>query len=142
MTGVNKNLIDNSINLYVDSSILIQRLPKLLEHIESKVLHNKNRGILKESLKPTENLLQGTKIKICESIVNELFEFVNVQLKQVSDIPRLYRKTNRSIPSKPCTYIEVITRTITEFNENAAQKLDKSFLVEVYESLFNVMTVS
>lgn len=126
----------------MDSSILIQRLPKLLELIECKVLHSKSREILRESIKPTEKLLQGTKTKICESIVNELFEFINLQLKQVSDIPRLYRKTNRSIPSKPCTYIEVITKTITDFNESAAQRLDNSFLVKVYESLFNVMTVS
>lgn len=126
----------------MDSSTLIQQLPKLLENIESKMQHSKSKEILRESLKPTEELLKGAKNKICESIVNELFEYFNVQLKQVSDIPRLYRKTNRSIPTKPCTYIDVITRTIMEFNENASKRLDSLFLVDIFNSLFNVMTVS
>lgn len=86
--------------------------------------------------------MQGTKHKIRECIVNELYEYVNVQLKQVSDIPRLYRKTNRSVPTKPCTYIDVVSKEIHQFHEDAKKRLDNEFIHEIFEALFNVMTVS
>ncbi|XP_023953320.1 conserved oligomeric Golgi complex subunit 2 [Bicyclus anynana] len=140
-TAINQKLVDSSINLYIDSRTLLEKLPNFIEHIENKVHSNKSKELLKQSLKPTEELLQGTKSKICECIVNELFQYFNVQLKQVSDIPRLYRKTNRSIPTKPCTYIDVIAKTLNEFNENTSKKVDQTFLSELYNSLFNVMTV-
>ncbi|XP_045776935.1 conserved oligomeric Golgi complex subunit 2 [Maniola jurtina] len=141
MTGINQKLVENSINLYIDSRTLLQKLPKFIEFVEDKVNNNKSKDIIKQSLKPAEELLQGTNTKICECIVNELCEYFDIQLKQVSDIPRLYRKTNRSIPTKPCTYIEVIAKTMIEFNEDASKRVDNSFLAELYNSLFNVMTV-
>lgn len=36
-------------------------------------------------------------------------------LKQVSDIPRLYRRTNRELPSKPCTYLVALLDPIQKF---------------------------
>lgn len=141
MTGVNNTLLDNSINIYIDIQTLLQRLPSLLSLAESRIpVENKN--VLRQTLKSSEGALQGTKVRIRECIVHELYDNFNVQLKQVSDIPRLYRKTNRSIPTKPCAYIEMITKALQEFHENATKRLDNTFLVELYESLFNVMTVS
>ncbi|KAL4711754.1 hypothetical protein ACJJTC_015820 [Scirpophaga incertulas] len=141
-TALNKNLIDNSINIYIDIQILLQRLPTFLVSVASKIPINNDCNLLKNSLKSSENLLQGTINKIKECIVNELFNYFNIQLKQVSDIPRLYRKTNRSIPTKPCVYIEVISKTLNEFHNDAIKRLDNAVLIEIYESLFNTMTAS
>ncbi|KAL0869347.1 hypothetical protein ABMA27_007601 [Loxostege sticticalis] len=138
---LNKSLIENCFIIYVDIQTLLQRLPLLLQYAESKIPVD-NKDLLRQSLKPSENALKGTKEKIKQCIVTELFEYFNVQLKQVSDIPRLYRKTNRSVPSKPCTYIDVVSRALDEFNGDATRRLDNAFLVEVYEALFNTMTVS
>ncbi|KAJ2942041.1 hypothetical protein O0L34_g10958 [Tuta absoluta] len=141
LTSVNKNLIDNSINIYVDMQTLLQRLPVFLQLVETKIpIHNTE--ILRQSLDQSEVFLRSTKDKIRECIVSELYDHFNVQLKQVSDIPRLYRKTNRSVPTKPCVYIDVITKAIQEFNEDASRRLDNAFLYELFEALFNVMTVS
>lgn len=138
---MNKNLIENCFTIYVDLQILLQRLPLFLQIAESKISVG-NKDLLRNSLKPSENALRGTKEKIKQCIVTELYEYFNVQLKQVSDIPRLYRKTNRSVPSKPCMYIDVVSRALDEFNSDATRRLDNAFLVEVYEALFNIMTVS
>ncbi|XP_026760513.2 conserved oligomeric Golgi complex subunit 2 [Galleria mellonella] len=140
-TTVNRTLIDNSINIYVDIQTLLQRLPTFLQFVEMKI-PSKGSGLLKLSLTSSENVLRTMKEKIRQFIVNEMFVYFNVQLKQVSDIPRLYRKTNRSIPIKPCTYIEVVSKAIHEFNDDASKRLDNAFLIELYESLFNVMTIS
>ncbi|XP_059058235.1 conserved oligomeric Golgi complex subunit 2 [Achroia grisella] len=140
-TAVNKHLIDNSISIYVDTQTLLQRLPLFLQFVENK-MPSKCSGLLKSSLSSSENMLRGTNEKVRHCIVNELVEFFNVQLKQVSDIPRLYRKTNRSVPTKPCLYLEVVSKSIHEFNDDASKRLDNAFLVELYEALFNVMTAS
>ncbi|KAJ8713846.1 hypothetical protein PYW08_007466 [Mythimna loreyi] len=140
-TNVNKNLIDSSINIYVDIQTLLRRLPQLLELAQTKIPID-NKDLLGQSLRSSEGALEGTKEKIKECIVNELFENFNVHLKQVSDIPRLYRKTNRSVPTKPCTYIDVVSNALKEFNQEASKKLDNEFTLQLFESLFNVMTVS
>ncbi|XP_047994268.1 conserved oligomeric Golgi complex subunit 2 [Leguminivora glycinivorella] len=139
-TSVNRTLIDNSISIYVDTQTLLQRLPQFLQSIEHKVPCQKD--ILRNSLKITEATLQGNRHKIKESIVNEMSDYFNIQLKQVSDIPRLYRKTNRSVPTKPCTYIDVVSREVHQFNESGSQRLDNAFMQEIFAALFNVMTES
>ncbi|XP_068618954.1 conserved oligomeric Golgi complex subunit 2 [Battus philenor] len=141
-TSINKSLIDNSINIYIDTKTLLQNLPTFLTHVESKIPIEKSKILLRQSLNSSIDHLQATEIKIKECIVNELFDYFNIQLKQVSDIPRLYRKTNRSIPSKPCTYIEVVSNAIKDFNDSTANKVDNSFLLGLYEALFDVMTVA
>lgn len=125
----------------MDIQTLLGRLPHLLELVQTKIPID-NKDLLGQSLRSAEGTLQGTKEKIRECIVNELYESFNVQLKQVSDIPRLYRKTNRSVPIKPCTYIDVVSNALKEFNQEASKKLDNGFIMELFESLFNVMTVS
>ncbi|CAG9565224.1 unnamed protein product [Danaus chrysippus] len=141
-TGLDKTLIEYSISFLIDSERLYQRLPQFLQMVETKMFSQKSKDLLKPSLKPSQNLLIGLKTKIHQCIVNELYEFFNVQLKQVSDIPRLYRKTNRSIPTKPCTYIETIAKSIKEFDDEVSTRLEKEFLVNVYNDLFKIMTDS
>lgn len=139
--NINKSLINNSINIYVDIQTLLQRLPQLLDLVKRKIpIENKN--ILGHSLKSSEVALEGIKSKLQECIVNELYDNCNIQLKQVSDIPRLYRKTNRSIPTKPCTYIEVVGNVLKEFKQEASKQLDNAFIIRIFEALFNIMTVS
>ncbi|KAJ0173795.1 hypothetical protein K1T71_010944 [Dendrolimus kikuchii] len=137
---LNKTLIENSINIYIDIQALLQRLPSFLQHVESKI-HISQKAILENSLKGSINSLEKSKEHIKDCIVNELEETLNMQLKQVCDIPRLYRKTNRSVPTKACTYMDLVATGIKEFSENA-KRLDNKFLTSLYADLFDVMTAS
>ncbi|CAH0400351.1 unnamed protein product [Chilo suppressalis] len=140
-TSLNKVLIDGSINIFKDTQVLLQKIPQFLTIVEAKI-PIKNNDLLHHSLDSSIKLLEGLKDKIRDCIVKELFNHFNIQLKQVSDIPRLYRKTNRSVPTKPCTYIEVVSKILYEFHNDATRRLDNAFLVELYEALFNTMTKS
>ena len=51
----------------------------------------------------------------------------------MSDIPRLYRRTNREIPSKPCTYLVSLLDPIENFAQVSAQ-----FLAQVRDILESV----
>jgi len=57
---------------------------------------------LSETLKSLANLLP----LVTKEIVNELSEQCVTHLKQVSDIPRLFRRTKRDVPTKPCPYVK------------------------------------
>lgn len=127
--------------MYIDSQALLRKTPQLLLRVESKI-PSVSQDLLKQSLRPSEEALDHTKDKIKQCIVDELFDNFNTQLKQVSDIPRLYRKTNRSVPTKPCTYIDVVTKSLEQFHNDVEKRLDNGFLVQVYEALFTVMTSS
>lgn len=137
---LNKLLIENSINIYIDIQTLLQRLPDFLQHVKSK-MHLSHTDMFDNSLKGSVCSLEKTKEHIKDCIVNELEETLNVQLKQVCDIPRLYRKTNRSVPTKACAYMDLVANGIKEFNEDA-KRLDNKFLTSLYADLFDVMTVS
>ena len=54
-------------------------------------------------------------------------------LSQVSDIPRLYRRTNREIPSKPCSYLVSLLDPIQTF---ATQNQDNPFLSKWLSLIF------
>lgn len=59
-----------------------------------------------DSLDETIKNLKKIWPDITKEIVNELLKQCVVHLKQVSDIPRLFRRTKRDIPTKSCVYIK------------------------------------
>lgn len=59
-----------------------------------------------DSLDETIKNLKKIWPDITKEIVNELLKQCVVHLKQVSDIPRLFRRTKRDIPTKSCAYIK------------------------------------
>lgn len=57
---------------------------------------------LGETIKNVTSILP----QITDEIVNELLKPCVTHLKQVSDIPRLFRRTKRDVPTKPCAYVK------------------------------------
>lgn len=52
---------------------------------------------------------------ITETIVAELLAHSAPKLKQVSDIPRLFRRTMREKPTQPCGYVKNALSHLIEF---------------------------
>lgn len=53
----------------------------------------------------------------------EMLKQTTAWTKQVADIPRLYRKTNREAPTKPCNYVEQILKPAKSFTETYSPKI-------------------
>lgn len=53
----------------------------------------------------------------------EMLKQTDAWTKQVADIPRLYRKTNRDAPTKPCNYVEQILKPAKSFTELYSMKI-------------------
>ena len=87
---------------------------------------------ISESLKETENLLLSRHPDVSQYILGEVSGDSLAQLRQVSDIPRLYRRTNRDRPSKPCGYVTQVlaapTIFYTKHSKNVAQVQLKQWL--------------
>ena len=66
--------------------------------------------------------------KITEAIVKNVAIKSIPNLKAVSDIPRLYRRTNRQVPSKPCPYIVSVFLPIQEFYTKSTPICPKDIL--------------
>ena len=53
--------------------------------------------------------------KITQLIIDELSSQCCAHLKNVSDIPRLYRRTNREIPTKSFAYVHQLLAPLIDF---------------------------
>lgn len=68
-----------------------------------------------DSLSETSKSLANLLPLVTQEIVNELSEQCVTHLKQVSDIPRLFRRTKRDVPTKPCPYVKSAMVSLNNF---------------------------
>jgi len=68
-----------------------------------------------DSIGETSKSLASLLPLVTKEIVNELSEQCVTHLKQVSDIPRLFRRTKRDVPTKPCPYVKNAIIPLTNF---------------------------
>ncbi|XP_052769942.1 conserved oligomeric Golgi complex subunit 2-like [Mya arenaria] len=89
-----------------------EKLSKLLPEFLQKTIIPMVKGLPEDAIKSLQECLDNS----CEAIRSSLPQFYDyvvsdvtnqcaVHLKQANDIPRLYRRTNRDVPSKPSVYI-------------------------------------
>lgn len=125
--------------LYKDLEKFINILPCLLETARSK-LKQQSPAVLKllegnkvwyyhqypnllvhfpvDSLGETTKNLTTILPRVTEEISNELLKQCVTHLKQVSDIPRLFRRTKRDVPTKPCAYVRNALASLISFHSD------------------------
>ncbi|XP_046424496.1 conserved oligomeric Golgi complex subunit 2 [Neodiprion fabricii] len=103
--------------LYTDIEKLMKNMPSFLEVVWSKVTSTNStlKKIFEDCSAESEKNLQSTLPLITDEIMKELMSQSAIHLKQVSDIPRLFRRTNREVPTKPCTYVSHVIEPLTNF---------------------------
>ena len=74
-------------------------------------------SLIQDGLDSSIQHIQDELPKLSKIIVENVSSKCLPFLKQVSDIPRLYRRTNRELPSKPCSYVTAMTQPISKFHE-------------------------
>ncbi|XP_043497645.1 conserved oligomeric Golgi complex subunit 2 [Polistes fuscatus] len=116
----NNSKLDFLIHLYCDVEKFVNGLPNLLRIVQVK---NPNQNsttskLLEDCLTETSKAIKMILPLTTEEIVNELITQCVIYLKQVSDIPRLYRRTNREVPTKPCAYVKNALSFLANFRNN------------------------
>jgi hypothetical protein len=85
-------------------------VPQLTTHVS-----NDNVALLRDSLKDSEDALLSQLPQLESFVTNEITAQCIVNLKAVTDIPRLYRRTNRDVPSRASAYVLAIVRPAIDF---------------------------
>lgn len=135
------NRIDFFVTLYLDATALIKKIPSITNVIIEKLPVDLNTEIplLEKALSYSRDAILNKLKKIEELWIKEMLSQTSGWTKQVADIPRLYRKTNRDAPSKACQYIEQILRPgqsfATKYSKRIPQDTVRSCLVHVFSQL-------
>ncbi|GFO30259.1 conserved oligomeric Golgi complex subunit 2 [Plakobranchus ocellatus] len=73
---------------------------------------------------------------VTEDIVKQCSGF----LTQVNDIPRLYRRTNKEVPSKPSAYLAGVIKPLSRFCEEHTSLLSEQQKQEFLSQVFSALT--
>lgn len=96
-------------------------------------------ALLEQSLDETKQSLRNRQLSIQTRLVQEIVAKSLAHVKQVSDIPRMFRKTNRDVPSKAFTYVDQMLESAAQFAQKYGTHVDSTvvqqLLVEIFSEL-------
>lgn len=159
--------IISRLSLWTDECIAIKEFDQEMDKIEFYIfLHSDTVQITKQLVGHAENIIQlappevkehaktlkqnfldacdllGEKrVKIESRIVQEILSKSASSIKQVNDIPRLYRKTNREIPSKPCAYVDQMLDPSRQFKQQYSNNIGLETCQEICRKLFSSLNI-
>nr|XP_037275519.1 LOW QUALITY PROTEIN: conserved oligomeric Golgi complex subunit 2-like [Rhipicephalus microplus] len=96
--------------------------------------------LLKEGLDECSQLLTSLAPSISGRLVSDVAKACCVQLKMVPDIPRLYRRTNREVPSKPSSYVPQILSPLATLRHLGRQNVNLNWDPAWTESVLEEVT--
>lgn len=96
---------------------------------------------LRQSFLDSSNVLDERRDKIANRIVQEIMAKSVGSIKQVNDIPRLYRKTNRDIPSKPCGYVDQMIEPSRQFRQQYLNDVGDETCQQICRQMFSTLNV-
>lgn len=123
--------------LHHDIEILIRKFPQIEQLIAQKLSENQK---LKDKISPSafSKCFESPRASFeqCQKdiethISKKLSSLCNKSMKSVQDIPRLFRKTNREVPTKNLPYVDQILMVINDFDH----KHKKNYQAEVFKSI-------
>lgn len=112
--------------IYLDVAKLKEKSSSLFDCIVEKIPANMNTqlSLIENCFDESRNILTG-RLKIIEQQWSaEIIAQTAGWTKQVGDIPRLYRKTNREAPTKPCNYVEQILKPAKTFYSKNSKRIE------------------
>lgn len=128
--------------LLCDASRLQSKIPLLYqETIRPKVLAGglQNDSVLQECIQENVSALEERLPKFRSVVTDEILTQCSAFIRQVGDIPRLYRRTNREAPSKPSGYLVGMVKPLRLFCDKHTKDLgshqNSQIMLVVFSSL-------
>ena len=133
--------------LHRDIGTFILKLPQIEQLITQKLSENSSlqyklevASIQKCFDSPRESLVELQK-SIETQIVAKLMTTCIKSIKNVQDIPRLFRKTNRDVPAKHLPYVDQIIQPIEEFLKTSSSNYQPEVVRRILKETFNQLTI-
>lgn len=117
----------------------IEQLIKDYEKLFNRVICSKiDKLYIESAFSDSVKLMKKTALQLEKSIVESLIKKICPHIASVTDIPRLYLKTNRDIPTTPSPYITAIRNLLSDF----LNATDSFATKELQKSIINLVTAS
>ena len=133
--------------LHRDIGTFILKLPQVEQLITQKLTENttlKDKievATIKKCFDAPRESLDTHQRSIESQIVQKLMNLSLKSIRNVQDIPRLFRKTNRDIPTKHLPYVEQIVQPIEIFTNKHSKNYQPEVVRRIMKDLFNQLTV-
>lgn len=136
------NKVNFFITAYYDIQQFISRLPNLLNVIVQKcpTVLIVQRHQVEQSFDEAQKAVADKLTDMERIIINEVITTSLQYIKQINDIPRLYRKTNREVPTKHGQYIESIMFNCNEFQQNYERFVGNEIMQKFLRNIFTNIT--
>lgn len=125
--------------IYLDLNKLIEKMPGLIDCITEKVptAMNTQVDVVEKCLNESRKMLTERGEFIEKQWSNQIVAQTTGWTKQVADIPRLYRKTNRDAPKMPCNYVEQILKPCKSFHTKNSNKIPMDVIKQCMTQSFS-----
>lgn len=136
--GTEHSLVEILVFLYINVTRLDQELPSILATISGKLDEQqmKNSTLLEQCFAESKSTLQTRLIAIQTRLVKEIVKQSSLHVKQVSDIPRMFRKTNRDVPAKAFAYVDQMLDSPSQFANKYQSQVDAAVVRHVLTNIF------
>jgi len=133
------------VSIYCDIAHLMDTVPAIItEGIKSQQFETGGLD-LNTAITAGITSLETVLPEISKALVDYILVSPCKLVKSVVDIPRMYRRTNREVPSKPCSYVTAIVDEINAFQENLAAECNQSiinaWLISIFDSLLGLYLI-
>lgn len=134
--------IDFLVTVYLDMMAFAHKIPNIVDIIveNNPVQFNTEIPTLTDSIKESEVTIQNHLSKLESQWQEEILVETSGWTKQVADIPRLYRKTNRDAPTKACNYVDHILKPAQTFHRQYSSALHANVIQNCLRNVFSQFT--
>uniref|UniRef100_A0A182J8B3 Conserved oligomeric Golgi complex subunit 2 n=1 Tax=Anopheles atroparvus TaxID=41427 RepID=A0A182J8B3_ANOAO len=127
--------------LYSDLGNILLKVPSIVNLVAKKSPPGVDQSELEKVIGESGAGFREKRSQLQRLIVQELIANSLPQLRQVSDIPRLYRKTNRELPSRCCPYVEQILAPTDTFRKSYGAMVGEDTMREFLTGVYSHVTV-
>ncbi|XP_058129216.1 conserved oligomeric Golgi complex subunit 2 [Anopheles ziemanni] len=127
--------------LYSDLGNILLKIPSIVSLVAAKSPPGVDQSELEKVVEESGNGFREKRSQLQRVIVQELIASSLPQLRQVSDIPRLYRKTNRELPSRCCPYVEQVLAPTDTFRKTYGTTIGEDAMREFLTGVYSHVTV-
>lgn len=133
--------------LYRDIGTFILKLPQIEQLITQKLLENPTlKGkfdavAITNCFNAPQQSLEEHQRTIESQIVQKLMIVCLKSIRNVQDIPRLFRKTNREVPTKHLPYVDQIVQPVDDFTKKSGGDYQSDVVRRILKETFNQLTI-
>jgi len=114
--------LSDIVHIFCDTKHLIASAPNIITSGIKTVLTDSGGLDLEHAVRSGVEVLSSVLPQLSSAISAHMVAGPAKMVKSVGDIPRMYRRTNRELPSKPCTYITNIVDELQSFHTSLKER--------------------